>query len=259
MKKKGNRRKEIIKLLQLRNGVTIKELASLFNVSEMTIRRDLTVLESENIVNLVHGAAIYNPQIDSGKMVKVYNLATAKSRNNEAKNRIGKFAAGLISDDDYVIIDAGSTTERIVPAISLDKKFTLICYSSNIMMSAISKPNINLIMGGGKYHPDTMVFESKQNEVYIEGVRANKCFMSAAGLDEKFGITCMNTYETDLKKGVMGSSMEKILLCDSSKFGKVTPAHFAEIKDFDMIVTDKDLSQEWQDKINELDIELIMV
>ena len=259
MNKKGNRRKEIIKLLQLRNGVTIKELASLFNVSEMTIRRDLTVLESENIVNLVHGAAIYNPQIDSGKMVKVYNLATAKSKNNEAKNRIGKFAAGLIGSDDYVIIDSGSTTERVIPSVALDKKFTLMCYGSNIMMSAISKPNIKLVMGGGDYHPDTMVFESKQNEDYVAGIRANKCFMSAAGIDEKFGVTCMNTYETGLKKAVMESSMEKILLCDSSKFGKVTPAHFAEITDFNMIITDKDLSEEWQEKIKDLDIELVMV
>lgn len=63
MSKKSERRKEIIKVLQLRNGVTIKELAGLFNVSEMTIRRDLQNLEAENFVQLVHGAAIYNPKM----------------------------------------------------------------------------------------------------------------------------------------------------------------------------------------------------
>lgn len=259
MNKKGNRRKEIIKLLQMRNGVTIKELAGLFNVSEMTIRRDLQVLESENFVNLVHGAAIYNPQSNSDKMIKEYNLVTAKSRNNESKNRIGKFAAGLIENNDYIIIDTGSTTERIISNVGIDRKFTLLCYGSNIMIPAISKPNIKLIMGGGDYNPETMMFTSRANAEYIKKIRATKVFISAAGVDEKFGVTCMNTYEIEVKKAAINSSVEKILVCDSSKFGKVTNAYFGEIIDFDMIITDKDLDPKWEEIINEKKIKLVKV
>lgn len=259
MSKKDKRRKEIIKLLQMRNGVTIKELASLFNVSEMTIRRDLQRLEAENFVNLVHGAAIYNPQIDSDKMIKEYNLVSAKNRHNEAKNRIGKYAASLIENNDFIIIDTGSTTERIIPSVGLEKKFKLLCYSSNIMISALSKPHIELTMGGGNYQPETMMFTSDSTIELINRSRASKAFISAAGIDENFGVTCMNDYEIDAKKAVLAASVEKILLVDASKFGRVTPAYFAEIDLFDHIITDKKLDPKWEEKIKKLGIKLTKV
>lgn len=259
MSKKAERHKEIIKVLQLRNGVTIRELSGLFNVSEMTIRRDLQILESENYVNLVHGAAIYNPKNDSDKIIKDYNLVTAKNKHNEAKNRIGKYAAGMIDNKDYIIIDTGSTTERIIPSVAIDKKFTLLCYSSNIMIPAITKPNIKIIMGGGLYQQDTMTFISPNNVDHLKRIRATKAFISAAGIDEQFGLTCMKDYEIDIKKTAMASSIEKILLVDSSKFGKVTSAYFGELEDFNMIITDKDLPEKWQDIIKDKGIELVMV
>lgn len=259
MNKKAERHKEIIKVLQLRNGVTIKELSGLFNVSEMTIRRDLQILESESFVNLVHGAAIYNPKNDSDKIIKEYNLVMAKNKHNESKNRIGKYAASMIDNKDYIIIDTGSTTERIIPSVAIDKKFTLLCYSSNILIPAITKPNIKIIMGGGVYHQDTMMFTSQKNIDYLKRIRATKAFISAAGVDEKFGVTCMYEYEIDFKKTAMESSIEKILLVDSSKFGKVTSAYFGEINDFDMIITDKDLPEKWENIIKERGIDLVKV
>ncbi|MDO5027024.1 MAG: DeoR/GlpR family DNA-binding transcription regulator [Tissierellia bacterium] len=259
MNKKTERRKEIIKVLQLRNGVTIKELSGLFNVSEMTIRRDLQTLESENIIQLVHGAAIYNPKNDTDKIITDYNLVTEKNRHNEAKNRIGKYAASLIDSKDFIIIDTGSTTERILPSVGIDKNFTLLCYCSNIMIPAITKPNIKLIMGGGEYKHDTMMFASTNTVDYIKRIRATKVFVSAAGVDDKFGVTCTQEYEIDVKKAAMSSSIEKILLVDSSKFGKVTSAYFAEIEDFDMIITDRELASDWEEKILEKKIELVKV
>lgn len=259
MNKKGNRRKQIIKLLQMRNGVTIKELAGLFNVSEMTIRRDLQVLESENFVNLVHGAAIYNPQSNSDKMIKEYNLVSAKGKNNEAKNRIGKYAASLIESNDHVIIDTGSTTEKIIPYVDIGKTFSLICYSSNIMMSAITKPNIDIFMGGGKYNPETSAFTSRYNVEYLKRIRATKFFASASGVDLKYGVTCMHDYEIDVKSIAMQASLQNILCVDSSKFGKVTNAYMGELSKFDLIISDKELSQEWIDEINKLKIELVLV
>lgn len=259
MNKKSERRKEIIKVLQLRNGVTIKEMSALFNVSEMTIRRDLQVLESEGFVKLVHGAAIYNPKNDTDKIIKEYNLVTEKNRHNEAKNRIGKYAASLIDNKDFIIIDTGSTTERIVPSIGIDKDFTLLCYASNVMIPAITKPNLKLIMCGGEYHQDTMMFTSNNTVDFINRIRATKVFISAAGVDEKFGITCTREYEIDVKKAAMKSSKEKILLVDSSKFGQVTSAYFGELEDFDMVITDKELDPKWEEIILEKGIELVKV
>ncbi|MDO4779088.1 MAG: DeoR/GlpR family DNA-binding transcription regulator [Tissierellia bacterium] len=258
MSKKNDRRKEIVKLLQMNNGATIKDLSGILDVSEMTIRRDLQILESEGVVNLVHGAAIYNPQ-SLNKRLKEYSLVTAKNQNNDAKNRIGKYAASLIDENDYIIIDTGSTGEKIVPNLPINKKFTLVCYTSNVMANAITKPNIKLIMGGGEYKPETMLFLSNETTKMLSRLRATKVFVSASGIDKKFGVTCMNNYELDYKNVIKSIGQEIILVVDSSKFGKVDNAYFGEIDEFDLIITDKDIPKEWEELILKKEVKLVKV
>lgn len=256
MSKKAVRKKEIIRILQMNNGATVKDLALMLEVSEMTIRRDLCGLEAEGLVNLVHGAAIYNAQ-SLNRRIREYNLIVAKSINNEAKNRIGKAAANLIEENDYVIVDLGSTTEKIVSNLPMNKKFTLICYASNIMVSAITKPNVRVIMGGGEYKPETMMFVSNQTLRMLEDVRANKVFISASGIDKNFGVTCMNSYEIEFKRTAKKNGLEVILVADSGKFGKVDNAYFGDISDFSTVITDKDLPVKWEKYLRQRDIRVI--
>lgn len=258
MSKRSNRRKEIVKLLQTHNGSTIKDLATILESSEMTVRRDLKVLESEGLINLVHGAAIYNPQ-NLNKKFREYNLITAKYQNNDAKNRIGRYAASLIEENDYVIIDTGSTGEKIISYIPITMKFTLICYASNILAGALMKPNIKLILGGGEHKNDTMVFLSDETANMLREVRANKVFVSASGIDQKFGVTCMNKYELTYKKIIKSVGMELILIADSSKFGKVDNSYIGALDEFDMIITDVGISSEWEKIILEKEIKLVKV
>lgn len=258
MNKKLQRTNKIINILKEKNGATVKELASILDVSEMTIRRDLEVLKSNNIINNVYGAAIYNPSNSIEKLESFYNIENELIKHENEKIKIGRAAASLINKDDIIIIDTGTTTEKLAEFIDNNKNISVLIYNTNILMALSKKKNIKLIFSGGYFHQNTMMFESPEGISLIEKTRATKVFVSAAGVHENLGVTCSNNYEVLTKQAIIKSSLEKILLIDSQKFGVVKSSYFAEITDFDTIITDNGITEEWQSKIHELGIKLII-
>ncbi|MFV0341921.1 MAG: DeoR/GlpR family DNA-binding transcription regulator [Anaerocolumna sp.] len=257
MSKKDDRRNQLIEIIKSKNGATVKDLATLLDVSEMTIRRDLLILEQDNIVTNVYGAAIYNPT--TKEQNDVYELTHAKiSQDNEKKN-IGSFAASFIKPGDIVVIDTGSTTEMLAEHIDDALEATILCYNANILNSLRLKENLSLIFSGGHYHAKTQMVESAEGIELIQSMRFTKAFISAAGIHKSLGVTCAYHYEIPTKKAIMQSSVEKILLIDSSKFDQVKPAYFANLEDFNIVITDVGLPAEWVEEIKQKNITLYTV
>jgi DeoR family deoxyribose operon repressor len=238
---KKERTNKITEILMERNGASIKELSAELAVSEMTVRRDLKELSLVDTVSLVHGAAIYKAPENRSH----YQLDAAHRQNTAEKERIGKAAAGLVESGDTVIIDVGTTTEFLARHLIEDKSVTVLCFTMNSLRYLHSK-NLNaLIFGGGYYHADTQLFESKETIDLIRRTRAGKLFLSAAGVSSELGITCANQYEVPIKQACLDSSLKKILLADSAKFGLIHPAYFASLEQIDTIITDAGISPEW--------------
>lgn len=258
MSKKTDRINLLIDIIKSKNGASVKELASLLGVSEMTIRRDLIVLEQNNIVNNVYGAAIYNP---AHKEItdSCYELTNAKTTQDFEKSKIGAFAASFIQPGDIVVIDTGSTTEMLAEHIDDKLEATVLCFNANILNSLRHKDKLSLIFSGGRYHPKTQMVESAEGIELIQSMRFNKAFISAAGIHHNLGVTCVYHYEIATKKAILQSSLEKILLLDSSKFNQVKPAYFANLEDFDVIITDDSLPAEWKKQIEDAGIKLYLV
>ena len=108
MSKKLDRTNKLIEILKEKNGASVKELANILQVSEMTIRRDLEFLKSNNIVTKVYGATIYNPSNSIDKLSSNYNINDELIKFEHEKNKIGKAAAKLIKNNDVIIIDTGA-------------------------------------------------------------------------------------------------------------------------------------------------------
>lgn len=259
MKKKEERLYQMIQTLKREKGLTIKELAGLFNVSEMTIRRDLDVLKDQGMILDIHGAAVYNPQNAHLDEEEGYSLERATTARVKEKDRIGIYAASLIEEGECVIIDNGSTTEHLASHIDSQLKATVFSCNLNILNKLCNKPNLSLIFGGGHYHPDTLMFESPESLMLIRRTRATKVFISAAGIHETLGITCASAYEQETKQAILESGAQRILLVDSSKFDLVKACYIADLTDFHKVITDKNLSEEWQERVHEMGIELVMV
>lgn len=256
---KNNRINYLLSRLSIDGFVSIKELSKKLEVSEMTIRRDLRELSKGNTVTLIPGGAILkrNPpmEIDEEK----YLIQTAESLMLEEKIKISRKAASLVDPNDVIIIDTGSTTENLPKFIRENMPLTVICYALNILFNVYENKNWKLVFPGGYFHNNTLMFESQEGIEIIKKIRANKAFISAAGVSEKLGVTCATAYEKETKRTVIESSDVKILLVDSTKFGKIKISHFADLTDFDIIITDTGISKEFVEIIKNIGIKLYTV
>ena len=256
---KNQRIKDIINIIRLKNVVNIKELTKKLHVSEMTIRRDLDLLSQDNIVELIPGGAIFKPSVDLERDEEKYFITHEETRRIREKMRIGQKAASLFEPNDTIIIDVGSTTEYLAKFMREDIPITILCFALNILVEVYRKRNCNPIFAGGYYHENTLMFESPEGINLISRTRADKAFVSAAGVHAELGVTCANPYELETKKAILSSSKTKILLVDSSKFGKTKIAYFADLRDFDMVITDTEIPTEYSTIIKNLDITLITI
>jgi DeoR family deoxyribose operon repressor len=256
---KNNRVNYLLNRLSIDGFSSIKELSKKLEVSEMTIRRDLRELSKSNIVTLIPGGAILkkNPPIDKDE--EKYLIQAAESLMLEEKIKISRKAASLIEPNDVIVIDTGSTTENLPKFIPENMPLTVICYALNILFNVYENKNWKLIFPGGYFHGDTLMLESPEGIEMIKRIRANKSFISAAGVSEKLGVTCATAYEKETKRAVIESSDKKILLVDSTKFGKIKISHFADLTDFDIVITDSGISKEFVNIIKNIGIKLYIV
>jgi DeoR family deoxyribose operon repressor len=256
--KRKDRFSQILSHLQLTRGATIRELSEMLQVSEMTIRRDLEVLSSDNKVRLVHAGAIPIGGRGCGRDTG-YSLADESAGGAGEKMRIGRKASSLIEPGDIVIIDSGVTTEWLAHSIPLELPATILCFALNILLEAARGSARSVVFAGGVLHGDSLVCESAEGVSLVRRYRATKAFLSAEGVSDRLGVTCGDAAETELKKAAIDSSQTRILLADSTKFGRVSPAWFAELTDFDAIITDAGISLEYVEILRELGIALHVV
>lgn len=252
--KDTTREERIIQMLKRENGLPIRTIARELGVSHMTVRRDLEQLTSKNQVKLIHGGVILTS--GNAHTQNLYSLNNAEAVQTEQKRRIGELAAGLIEPDDTLIIDTGSTTEFLARNITDGIPLTIICYALNIISITAGLRACRQVFAGGVLHQNSLMFESPEGIELIRRHRATKAFISAAGVHTEFGVTCLNMYERGTKQAAIESSDQKILLADSTKFGQIRSDYFGELSNFDAVVTDTGIPDEFAQAIRELGITL---
>lgn len=259
MSDKERRIEQIIDMLKSETAVSIRELADTIEVSEMTVRRYLNDLAAKGIVTLLHGAAVLNQESYFESYERRYLLSTEGTKHREEKRRIGTAAAKLVGENDIVIIDSGSTTEWLAKLLPEEHPVRVLCYALNILLELYRKQRCDILFAGGELHRNTLMFESTEALEMIKRFRGRKAFFSASGIHGTLGVTSANWYETEMKQASLGSSLEKILLADSSKFGQVSSSHYADLSDFDTIITDSGISGDDRELVGGLGVELIEV
>lgn len=248
MDKKTRRMNNIRNILDEKGYISVKELSKILQVSEMTVRRDTNDLVKSGMVDLVNGVIIKNAHSDEEK----YDIGVASKRQWIQKEMIGRFAVTLIQDGDVIALDVGTTTEQIAKHLPKGMDLTIICYSYNILSEVRNKGYSKIVFGGGFFREKSQTFESQEGIQLIKKYRINKAFLSAAGVSNQLGITCANGYEVPLKRAVIESSQEKILVFDSSKINKVKATYFGDIGEFDAIITDENLSGETEEYFSDI-------
>jgi len=243
-------------ILHQANEISVKEISEMMHVSQMTIRRDLEVLEQQGIINRTHGGAVLlDPNTSAGYP---YILGEQKTKNTREKNLIGVKAASLVQPHETVFLDSGTTTPFVAKNIKPDLPITVLCYTFTNALEFYLRSNANLILLGGLFHRDSNIFHSAENYALIRNTRADKAFISTGGFDPKMGLTTFFDYEAVIKREMIHSAKHIILVADSTKFGKISVTHFANLDDVDTIITDDGISKEYRQIILNRGIELII-
>ena len=245
-------------LLIKSNGIGIKELAKILDVTEMTVRRDLKSLLETGDAVIVRGVAVYRPKAVSVE-AQVYSIEDQKKVMEEEKEVIGKKAAELLVVGDVVFLDVGTTVEKLVLSMEDNMQITAMCFAANTLFQLQKKNISQIIMGGGYYHPSSTVFESEAIIPIMNGLRATKAFIAPAALDMDLGLTCSVPYDKTIKELEIKNSQKVIALITSNKFGKVKSTQFGTWNDVDVVITDKGIPKEWVDFFKDREIELFIV
>ena len=249
--------KNIVNLIQQKNEISVKEISDMMHVSEMTVRRDLDILEQQGTINRTHGGAVLLDPNSSGKYP--YILGEQITRNTREKNLIGIKAASMVHPNETIFLDSGTTTPFIAKNLPSELPITVLCYTFTNALEFYPRNNANLILLGGLFHRDLNIFHSYDNYGLIRNTRADKAFISTGGFDPEMGLTTFFDYEAAIKREMIRSARHIILVTDSTKFGKISVAHFAELDVVDTIITDDGLSDEYRKILVDRGIELIIV
>ena len=232
------RQKQILQRAECEGEITIKALADVLGVSEMTIHRDVDVLQKQRYVYKKRGAVVYIENADR-ENTDFYA---------EEKRLIGIKAASLIADGQSVIFDNSTTALECAKYLDLSRKYTF--YATGLETAAILSryEKSVLYLCGGYYFPDSKGFVGTHAENFLRSIKADVCIIGASGISVEGGVTTPYPMHTALQKAIVSAAKTKILVCDHSKFDKVAMEHICDLKDIDILVTDSGILEETYEK-----------
>ena len=210
------RRQKIAEYIAEYGAASVATLAELLGASESTIRRDLAELSNLGKINKVHGGATALPQ----EFHNIEDTITVKvQKNYAAKMAIAEYAATLINDDDYVFLDAGSTTFLMSTVI----KNTKATFLTNGLAQAeeLSRSGCRVMILGGDIKNTTGAVSGAVAASNLGKYNFSKAFIGVNGVTAKQGYTTTDTNEATVKAVAIERSFVSYILADSSKFGRV--------------------------------------
>jgi len=241
-----------LELLQERGEVTVAELSRTAEVSDMTIRRDLEALERTGALRRVHGGAIsavsrsYEPP-----------FALRAGRETEAKQRIGRLAASLLSEGDTAIVDVGSTTLELARALRDAERLTILTPSLRVADELADNAEIRLIVTGGTARPGELSLIGDLAERTFDDLHADVVFLGVGGVDT-VGLTEFNLDDTRVKRAALRSARRCVALADATKLGRVAFARVCPLERVDMLVTDSSADSAALQPIREAGVEVLV-
>ena len=254
----SERRRKILEIIQESGSRSVADLCALFEVSEMTIRRDLRDLDREGQLRRVHGGAVSN----LGRSYEPpYTVRT--TRNDEKKQAIGRRAAELVLDGDSIALDIGTTTLEIAHALQGKHNLTIITASlpiANEIVSNLSlKADVRLILTGGIVRPGELSMTGHIAARTYEDFHVDKAFIGVGGMSPEDGLTEYNLEDALVKKPLIQNAHQRIVVADSSKIGRTTFTSVAPLSTVNTLITDSDLPPEILQDLQKLGIEVLLV
>lgn len=228
------RRRHILELLRRDGRVLVVDLAKQFRTSQVTIRKDLDVLQADGRIQRSHGGAL--PARESA--LEDPTLREKEKLHRKEKLQIAAAAADMVREGQVVILDSGTTTTAIARALRKFENLTIITNAVNIA-AELSGSSLDVILTGGTLRKNSFSLVGPIAEETLRRLNADILFLGVDGFDVQHGLTTPNLLEAKVNRAMMDVSRVVVAVCDSSKFGRRTLSSIAPPAGVHHLITDK--------------------
>lgn len=235
------RHERILEALARRGAVSVRDVASEFAVSEMTVRRDLIELEKEGRLVRAHGGAVRTSKaIDAAPASSIDReepvFEARLTRNLAAKHAIASAAAKVVAGAQTLAIDVGTTT-FLLTGLLLDRPHTKIFTNSVRNATQLASARGEVYLPGGQMRRAEMSISGPLAVSQFEALWFDIAFVGVSGITAQ-GIYDYSFEDTEMKRVYLRRATKSVVLCNSSKFDRMSLVHIASLQQFDMLITD---------------------
>ena len=212
---------------------SVIDLSKRLSVSEVTIRKDLAVLEGEGSVLRTHGGAI---RIGRSRAELAFEVR-ARLHTTE-KSLIGAEAARLVEDGDSIALDASSTALQIARHLKARRELTVVTNGIRVATELAAQPSITVLMPGGAVRWEAFSLVGKWGTMMLRQLNIQKAFVGAVGFTLEEGLTDVNAEEAELKRAMVVTAKDVIGVFDHTKWNRVAMATFCPTNQLRLVISD---------------------
>lgn len=247
------RRASILKMLNTNKEVLVTDLAKNFSTSEVTIRKDLTELQSRNLVIRTRGGAILVPKVNDDIDTAIEKKRLFYYREKEA---IGRIAAQLIKEGETIMIDSGTTTLQVAKHLDHIQHLTIITNAINVAVECLKYERFTVILLGGHLRNTSHSTVGPLTQATLKNLYCDRLFLGIDSFNLTEGVSTPNIEEANINQTMIAMSRETIAVCDSSKFNKRSFAHIAPVNQIQHLVTDSGINNDVYRQLQALGVDV---
>lgn len=251
-----NRLAEIKKLVEQRGRVEVKELSEIFDVSEVMIRKDLTILEQRECLKRAYGAAVSvkNESDFSETRTPALTISVEYDRNKE---EIGRIAATIVDTSGWIFIGEGTTCYYVAMELAKIEKINVLTNSVLVAIALAQNKQANVVFTGGKLVHDYLYVAGEMFARYLGNLHITQAFMGVGGVDCSVGYTVNDPTELVVYESIKEIADELIIVLDSGKFDKKTFLGLGKLDLSDKIITNSDVPETYLERYAQLGVEVL--
>ena len=244
----------ILNKLQKEGHIQVLDLCKELDVSSVTIRKDLKLLEDKSLLFRTHGGASLNNPYTVDRHVD----EKEKLQSSE-KMKIGAKAATMIEPNDSIIIASGTTVLALAKNIKPIQGLTVITSALNVALELLNHENVEIIQLGGIIRHTSSSSAGTYAENMLADFFCSKLFLGVDGIDIEFGLTTTSAVEAHLNRQMIHFSQKVIVITDSTKFGRRGFGRICGIEEVNQIITDEGIPKHYVDHLENMGIEVTII
>ena len=250
------RRALIMQLLEQKDEVQVTQLSKETGISEVTIRKDLTVLQNRNLLIRTRGGAMRKPIENPNEE---NSIAKKREFNFVEKARIGEEASKFIKDGDYIMFDSGTTTLEVARHLDRFNHLHIITNAMNIALELMAYKRFEVVLLGGNVRVNSQSTVGPLALSVLRNFRRYKLFLGVDSFSIENGVSTPSLEEALLNQVMIQQAAKVIAVFDSSKFNKRSYVHVANVNELDVVVTDRAMPVGMSSKLKAAGVEVRVV